>query len=223
MTPPAQYCTGVHVPEGLEHQVLTAPDGSMINTAWLGSGSTAAVLLHQTDNNGLCGFLSYAGFLADQQVRVVAIDMCGYSQSFCQLDSLNDPSLQIKLVSDLLREEGAERITLVGASMGGSVAVTAGAKVQADAIVDLSGPADFNTSHISTDAPTVTMPALIAFGETTDPADLAAVKAEFDAMPTTTKKLVTVDSGHGLELLHKQDSEELTPLAHQVLTWIREA
>jgi hypothetical protein len=51
MAPPQQYCTGVQVPSGVEQRPLTAADGSGINTVWLGSGSTAALLLHQTDGN----------------------------------------------------------------------------------------------------------------------------------------------------------------------------
>ena len=69
--------TGVSVPNGVEQRPLTAPDGSVINTVWLGSGSTAAVLLHQTDGNGLCGMLFYASYLADHGIRSVAIDLCG--------------------------------------------------------------------------------------------------------------------------------------------------
>jgi pimeloyl-ACP methyl ester carboxylesterase len=169
MTPPQQHCTGVQVPSGVEQRPLTAPDGSVINTVRLGSGTTAAVLLHQTDGNGLCGMLFYAGYLADHGIRSVAIDLCGYSQSFCQVSSQEDPIGQVKLVSDALRAAGARRITLVGASMGGSLAVAAAAPTEADAVADLSGPARFNSLDIKTNAPTVTMPILIAFGKATRP------------------------------------------------------
>jgi hypothetical protein len=82
MAPPQQYCTGVSVPNGVEQRPLTAPDGSVINTGpltapdgsvintvWLGSGSTAAVLLHQTDGNGLCEMLFYAGSTVSRSAR----------------------------------------------------------------------------------------------------------------------------------------------------------
>jgi hypothetical protein len=221
MAPPQQYCTGVQVPSGVEQRPLTAPDGSVINTVWLGSGSTAAVLLHQTDGNGLCGMLFYASYLADHGIRSVAIDLCGYSQSFCQVPSQENPVGQVKLVTDTLRAGGAHRITLVGASMGGSLAVAAAGPTQADAVVDLSGPAQFNSFDIKTNAPTVTMPILIAFGQATDPDDLAAVRAQLPTMPTRRKRLVVLDEGHGVELLRETGSTKLSPLAGKVLDWVR--
>ena len=113
----------------------------MINTGWLGSSGTSAGLLHQTDGYGLCGFLFYADYLAEHGVRVVAMDLCGYGQSLCVGRPLgNDPAGQVKVVTDAVRADGATRVVLVGASMGGSVSLTAAKAVEADAIVDLSGP-----------------------------------------------------------------------------------
>src|SRR5215212_9149587 len=55
----ADFCAS-DVPAGLTQAQVAAGTGTMINVAELGSGRTAAVLLHQTDGNGLCGFLFYA-------------------------------------------------------------------------------------------------------------------------------------------------------------------
>ena len=149
-----QACTG-EVPSGVEQRSLTATDGSLINTGWLGSGDTSAVLLHQTDGYGLCGFLFYAGYLAKHGVGVVAMDLCGYGQSFCVGRPLgNDPAGQVKVVTDAVRADGATRVVLVGASMGGSVSLTAAKAVEADAIVDLSGPAVFERSSVPLTPPT---------------------------------------------------------------------
>jgi dienelactone hydrolase len=221
MVPPQQYCTGVQVPSGVEQRPLTAPDGSVINTVWLGSGATAAVLLHQTDGNGLCGMLFYASYLADHGIRAVAIDLCGYSKSFCQVSSQEDPVGQVTLATDALRAGGARRITLVGASMGGALAVAAAGPAKADAVVDLSGPVQFNGLDIKTNAPSVTMPILIAFGKATDPDDLAAVRAQLPAMPTRRKQLIVLNEGHGVELLRETGSTKLSPLAGKVLSWVR--
>ena len=51
-----QFCT-VKVPAGITQRALQAPDGVSLNSAWLGSGKTVAVLLHQGGGDGLCGFL----------------------------------------------------------------------------------------------------------------------------------------------------------------------
>ncbi|HWH98750.1 MAG TPA: hypothetical protein VNT27_00340 [Propionibacteriaceae bacterium] len=163
----------------------------------------------------------YASYLSDHCIRSVAIDLCGYSQSFCQLPSQEDPVGQVKLTTDALRAAGARRITLVGASIGGSLAVAAAASTKADAVVDLSGPAHFNSFDIRTNAPDVTMPILIAFGKATDPDDLAAVRAQLPAMPTRRKQLVVLDQGHGVELLQETDTTKLSTLADKVLSWVR--
>jgi hypothetical protein len=49
---------------------------------------------------------------------------------------------------------------------------------------------------IKTNAPTVIMPILIAFGKVTDADDLAAVRAQLPAMSTQRKQLVVLDEGH---------------------------
>jgi dienelactone hydrolase len=219
--PLEQQCAGATIPKAAKQRTVVGPDGSLINTASWGTGSTTAILLHQTDGNGLCGFLLYGDYLARRGVRVMAVDLCGYGQSVCQRPLSTDAVAQVRSLAEAARSAGAKRVVLIGASMGGSLAVTAAAPVKAAAVVDLSGPADFDISHISTDARTVTMPALIAFGRDTDPIDLAAVRAQLKAMPTKRKKLLVLQAGHGYDLLHVGDSTKPTKLAAQVLAWIR--
>ena len=127
----------------------------------------------------------------------------------------------MKLATDALRAAGARRITLVGASMGGSLAVAAAAPTKVDAVIDLSGLARFNSSDIRANAPSVTMPILIAFGKATDPDDLAAVRAQLPAMPTRRKQLVVLGQGHGVELLRETDTTKPSTLAGKVLSWVR--
>ena len=215
-------CT-VEVPSGIEQRVLPAADGSLINTGWLGSGDTTAVLLHQTDGYGLCGFLFYADYLSRRGVHVVAMDLCGYGQSFCVEKPLaDDPAGQVKVVTDAVRAAGATRVVLVGASMGGSVSLTAVRVADADAVVDLSGPAEFEHSSLSADAGNVTMPALFAYSNT-DPGDLSAVRKALPRMPSKKKEFLTYDTGHGYELLRDPMTLEFTPLAKRALGWVKGA
>jgi hypothetical protein len=65
------------------------------------------------------------------------------------------------------------------------------------------------------------MPILIAFGKRTDLDDLAAVRAQLPAMPTRRKQLVVLDEGHSVELLRETGSTKLSPLAGNVLDWVR--
>lgn len=209
---------GTPPPASIRQRRIDGPGGTIINTAWLGKGSTAAVLLHQTDGNGLCGFLFYADFLARQGIQVVMMDFCGYGQSICETPPA--APVQVKLVTDAARAAGARKVVLVGASMGGSTAVSAARITAADGIVDLSGPAEFGNSAIAKDAANVTMPALFAFSGT-DPADRAAVRAQLPKMPTKRKVFLSYDLGHGYDLLRDTLTGELGPLAGRVATFVK--
>lgn len=214
-----EFC-GSTTPHGLVPRTFSVSDRVSLNSAWLGSGSTVAVLLHQTDGNGLCGFLFYADYLARRGLRVALLDLCDYGQSVCLDPSLAaDPTAQVQAVVDAARSDGARRIVLVGASMGGSIALTAARSVQADAVVDLSGPAVFQYSDITDDASNITMPALFAFART-DPDDLAAVHAALPDMPTRHKAFLTFNAGHGYELLQDHSSGTYTPLAPRVAHFV---
>jgi pimeloyl-ACP methyl ester carboxylesterase len=97
------------------------------------------VLLHQGGGDGLCGFLFCADFLAKQGIRVALLDMCNNGQSYCVNRPIaDDPAAQVKLIVDVARADGAQRVVLVGASVGASVAVTAAGATKRDAIVILS-------------------------------------------------------------------------------------
>lgn len=177
-----KFCTGV-IPSGITQRQLQAPDGVSLNSAWLGSGNTVGVLLHQGDGSGLCGFPFYADFLAKRGIRVALLDLCNNGQSYCVNRPIaDDPGAQVKLAVDAARAEGAQRVVLVGASLGGSVAITAAGPAKPNAIVDLSGAAKEEHSDITVDAPYVTMPALFAYSRA-DQADLVAVRSHLKKCP----------------------------------------
>ena len=50
----------------------------------LGRGRVVAVLLHQTDRNGLCGWLPFMPVAARAGLQVLAIDLCRYGESRCR-------------------------------------------------------------------------------------------------------------------------------------------
>lgn len=120
---------------------IASPEGaSRLLVATWGEGPTSVLVLHQTTGDGLCGSVSYGDWLAGQGLQVSAMDLCGYGQSTCDETLSAAPAEQVKLVVDHLRASGGGDVALVGASLGGSVAMTAGPKVGASRVVALSPP-----------------------------------------------------------------------------------
>lgn len=220
--PLADYCAA-DPPEGVTQRQLAAGDTARLNTAWLGSGSTVAILLPGDDEYGMCGLLFYADYLAQHDVRSVLVDLCGFGQSDCSGDRIaDDPAAQVKVVADAVRSDGASRMVLVGTSTGGTLAVMAAKSTRPDALVSLSAPRSYGGKRLATYAGNVTMPALFAYSSQ-EQADLTEVRRLLPKMPSQRKTLLRVDDGHGYDLLHEEDSAAWTPLASQVLKFIRQA
>jgi len=189
----------------------------------VGSGSVAVVLLHQTGRAAMCGWAPYAGWLATQGVRVLALDFCGYGQSTCQSASFAaDPVAQVKVAVEKLRASGATRITVVGASMGGTIAVAAAAPVGADAVVDLSGPVRWPPYDTNAVLPTLTMPTLLAVNESDDAQAHAVMQAGTTQVPATHKLFVSAPAGHGWDLVMSRTDPSAPPtaLGRLVADWI---
>ena len=98
------------------------------------------ILLHQTSPTGYCGWVTYADWAAEQGVRVVLVDLCGWGSAVCSEELTSDPEAQVRLMVDWAREQGAAHVAVVGASMGGAIALGVADPAGADAVVDLSGP-----------------------------------------------------------------------------------
>ena len=70
---------------GLDYRVLRNAEAGRFPAVMAGSGDTVAVLLHQTDGNGLCGWLEHVpALIADPGVSVLAIDLCTYGAAECR-------------------------------------------------------------------------------------------------------------------------------------------
>ena len=203
---------------------LRDPGNATLPAVVTGRGSTVAVLLHQTNGSGLCGWLGFAQEATRAPgVTVLAPDLCTYGEATCRdgyaFDRQTD---QVRLAIDYAEHElKARRIVLVGASMGGSLAVlTAAEDRRVDALVDLSGPEEWREQSVSRQAPRLTAPVLIAMATNEGPEEVAAAKKAAAAAPPGSE-FVEPELGHGYELLAEPDGRP-TELANRVLDWIRE-
>jgi len=114
-------------------------DGVALYGLEVGTGTTGVVLGHQYFSDH-CEFMAFARELAGLGYRALSIDFRGNGLSGTGRSNRLD--LDIGAAVAWLRADGATRVKLVGASMGGTAALVAGSWVRpvVDGIVSLSGP-----------------------------------------------------------------------------------
>lgn len=200
--PVAQRCGLPDVPA--RRLRLAGPDGSRLSAVEVGSGPVGAVFIHQTGASGLCGFWPYAVWLEQEYgLRSVLLDLCGYGDSRCGAGRFDDDLVaQTAIAVQWLRAHGGERVTLVGASMGGTVATVAGATLEppVDAVVNLSGPLEWGDLDVVASAPDIRVPALFAVA----PYDTVVSVRELRAALQRTggpQRFMVAPAGHGWQLL----------------------
>jgi len=122
---------------------LRAADGTPIYGVEVGTGKTGVVLGHQFLSDH-CEWMDFARELAKKGYRALAIDFRGNGLS----RGGNGPRLDLDVAAAVarLRADGATRIKLVGASMGGTAVLVAASRIRpaVDGVLSLSGPARFS-------------------------------------------------------------------------------
>jgi dienelactone hydrolase len=143
----------------VERVVMKSVDGVKVVGFVQGRGTVGVVLVHQV-NGDHCGWSEEAAFLA-RRALVLSVDLRGYGASGRATGAkalLYRNDIAASVVE--LRQRGAERIVLVGASMGGSAVVVAASTISppVDAVVAVSAPANFKGQNASAAAAKLTMP-----------------------------------------------------------------
>lgn len=206
-----------------KRDVLAGPEGGQLTMFSVGSGPTVALLLHQTGRSASCGWWPYANHLAASGVRAVMLDLCGYGASTCDVNRpwAHDYPAQVALAATRLRADGAQRLTLVGASLGGTVASLSAAPAKADAVVNLSG-FGYGTMVTGPALATLTIPVLGA-GSHNEEGDSAQLEREIAASASPTKRFVWAELGHGWNLVldGPMPDSPLTPLGRVVIGWVK--
>ena len=203
---------------------IEAPDGSVLTAATAGEGDRVMILLHQTSPTGYCGWVPYADWAAEQGVRAVLVDLCGWGSAVAPRSSPRTRRPRSELMVDWAREQGAERVTVVGASMGGAVALGVADPAGADAVVDLSGPETWQDVPGAEEAAAGTDIPLLVVTASGDPGvDHDVLQRAVEGSPATPKRFISAPDGHGWSMLHDGSSAapEWRPLARTVLEWAR--
>ncbi len=142
-----------------------AADGTRLVGHRFGRGRTAVVLAHQRPGD-LCQWRSYSKRLARLGYLAFPFDLRNYGQSQTRrYRSGEGPGADVAAAVKLVRRLGARKVFLVGASLGGSAVLAAGANVQpqVDGVVSVSGAADLASAIES--VPRLRAPVLFLAGK----------------------------------------------------------
>jgi len=121
---------------------MRASDGAFVYGVEIGTGTTGVVFGHQYGSDH-CEFIEFARELASRGYRALTIDFRGNGASFGGDGRRLDRDIAAAVTQ--LRSDGATRIKLAGASMGGTAVLTAAARITpaVDGAVSLSAAARY--------------------------------------------------------------------------------
>lgn len=183
---------------------LRAADGTRLVGHRFGTGKTAVVLVHQYGGD-VCQWAPYAKRLARLGWTAIAFDLRGFGRSqrrtgYASLRYAGDIAAAVKEA----RREGATRVFVVGASIGGNAAIVAAANIRplVTGVVSLSGPATFRLDAVAA-AKHLQVPVLYAAAQLDEGGNYAAdAKSMYEATPVADKALEIVPgAAHGVALV----------------------
>jgi pimeloyl-ACP methyl ester carboxylesterase len=204
-----------------------AADGVSLDGAIVGTGRIGVVLLHEYPGP-MCGWWPYATFLAQHGVNALLFDFRCFGLSACPNGGRANPVADVAGAMRALRAHGARSIALVGASLGGVVAVIAGARLHPAAIVDLSGERDLTglltgvSLNSETAAPALHAPALFALARGDRGVTVTDMRAVYRLTRSPVKALTVLPTtaGHGWDMLVDADFG-WSSLAREILAFVR--
>jgi pimeloyl-ACP methyl ester carboxylesterase len=181
--------------EDAEAVTLTTEDGTELNAALVGDGEVGVVLGHQFRSD-YCSWVPFAKQLAERHMLALAINFVSTS-----LDE------DMVAGSRELRRRGAKRIILVGASMGGTAALVAAAKIDVAGVAALSAPREFSGLDALPSVRRLKTRALLLAGRL-DARFARDARRLYRAMKSRNKALVvTTGFEHGTDLLQDPEAE----------------
>ncbi len=205
-----------------------AADGTMLDGAVLGSGSTGIVLAHEYPAD-LCGWWPYAVTLSRQGFRVLLFDFRCAGVAECPKGGLERIAMDTPAAVARFRATGVDHVFLVGASLGAVVSLVTGGTIRPalDGVVSLSGESDL-TARVGApldargSVPGLLVPVLFMVARDDPAVTPAATRAMYRHAGSTDKRLVVLPGffGHGWLML--SDAGGTATRASAILVdWIR--
>jgi pimeloyl-ACP methyl ester carboxylesterase len=197
---------------------LTGRGGGDIEVARIGPETNERVAILLPQIGGLCGWGRWASAAADTGLTALLVNPCGYGETECTAEEDADPLHEVTAAVELAREEyGAERVVLLGTSMGGSLTVMAAAAgADVDAWADVSGPPAWEGVELASLAGSLPEEGLVVMAPSDGQAIFAAAEALADAAGV---RFVPGRTGHGWDLLVDPVSGSVTRIGRLLMAF----
>ncbi|MBI4234238.1 MAG: alpha/beta hydrolase [Chloroflexi bacterium] len=206
VTPAAAVATVEEVPHpvtpvagGFEEVTFATADGVRLAGRVFGKGSLGVVLSHMypADQESWGPF---AETLAKEGYMVLTFNFRGYRPSggAKEIEKLNQ---DVEAALELLRGRGAQKVFLIGASMGGTASVQAAARQPVAGLITLSAPTEFRGLDAAAVVAQVEQPKLFIAAEGDKPANQSAARL---FQLSTQPRIMQVFQGseHGTDMLY---------------------
>lgn len=172
--------------------------GNHIDAVLLGGGSTS-VLLANMNPGTLCDWRPYADHLVERGNHVLVFNYSAAS-----------PVDEVTAAVEVLRDKGAQRLFLIGASKGGTVVLEAAAQipVKVSGVVSLSAPGVYLREDALTAMPSLTVPVVFMVAANDHPF-IEDTQRLYDTCAAKDKALSVRPGGsHGVAML-SEDAREV--------------
>jgi pimeloyl-ACP methyl ester carboxylesterase len=164
------------------------------------AGRTGLVLGHQLGSD-LCEWLPQARTFARRGYRVLVFDFAGFGDFQPGPDARVDTD--VVAAAAQLRRRGADRIVLVGSSMGGTAMLSAATRIRPPVagVVSLSGPSGFGGVDAEAAMARLRVPVLFVVGADDQPYREQARLLYRAARARDKRMLVVPGGGHGTSMV----------------------
>ena len=190
----------LHASEAARAFRFSTSDGASLVGVVLGSGPRGLVLGHQLGSD-LCEWLPQARRFARLGYQVLVFDFAGFGDSQPGPDGRVDTDVVAAAAE--LRRRGADRIVLVGSSMGGTAVLAAATRIRPPVagVVSLSGPSGFGGVDAEAAMARLRVPVLFIVGADDQPYREQARLLYRAARARDKRLLVLPGGGHGTSMV----------------------
>lgn len=180
---------------------FSTADNQQLEGSLLGEGARGVVLAHMRGRDRST-WQPFAELAAGQGYHVLTFDFRGYGGSTGDRDT--ELPIDIAAAVGFLESQGAERVVVMGASMGGTAAINAATDLDLAGVVSLSAPANFQGIAARDVIDQVTEAVLLISAEDDEPYATAAT--DMAALAQVSQLQMFEGTAHGTNLFTTHDA-----------------